>query len=256
MLPSTSTTRWSGHAWGERVEQLHLVGLTTDLEGLIFSVRKGSKSGSFIVPLDDQLVTTIIELLRRRETPAGEQAARVLSQAVGGMRLSRPESILSPREIQARLRAGRSIAEVAREAGVDSGWIERFAGPIRAEQIRVLEQALALTYTKPRRGESAQPLGKAVLWNLAELGVELTAEEIKMAWSAFQDDEGAWMIRFRYVDPEGDEQVAEWGFDPSENCLTSHNRLAWQLGYAEMAAKAEELPEEPEAAAPDKMTSS
>lgn len=35
---------------------------------------------------------------------------------------------LTPREIQARIRAGASVAEVAEEAGVDAERIEGFAG--------------------------------------------------------------------------------------------------------------------------------
>ena len=34
------------------MQQLHLVGFTTDHEGLIFSARKGAKTGSFVLKLD------------------------------------------------------------------------------------------------------------------------------------------------------------------------------------------------------------
>ena len=43
------------------MQQLHLVGFTTDLQGLIFSARRGAKSGSFVVQLDQKLVETIAE---------------------------------------------------------------------------------------------------------------------------------------------------------------------------------------------------
>ena len=35
------------------MQQLHLVGVTTDHDSLIFSVRKGAKSGSFVLSLDE-----------------------------------------------------------------------------------------------------------------------------------------------------------------------------------------------------------
>src|SRR5204862_673980 len=53
----------------------------------------------------------------------------------------RPQSALTPREIQARLRSGFSIAQVAAEAGVGQDWVARFAAPILAEQQQVLERS-------------------------------------------------------------------------------------------------------------------
>uniref|UniRef100_UPI0012FABCFD septation protein SepH n=1 Tax=Sedimentibacter sp. B4 TaxID=304766 RepID=UPI0012FABCFD len=42
------------------------------------------------------------------------------------------DSALTPREIQARVRAGQSLEDVARAAGMDVGWVEPFAGPVIA----------------------------------------------------------------------------------------------------------------------------
>src|SRR5947209_15110540 len=109
-----------------RVQKLHLVGFTTEHDGLIFSARKGSKAGGYMVTLDKELLSTIAEAerLRNGDKPdKGEEGAR-----------QRPrDSRLTPREIQAYLRAGRSIPEVAAEAGVDLDWVERFAVPIVTE---------------------------------------------------------------------------------------------------------------------------
>src|SRR5438067_1012604 len=79
-------------------------------------------------------------------------------RAEGEGRPGRPESALTPREIQARLRTGRTIDEVAREAGVTADWVERFARPILAEQAQIVEVARAMTFSKPRLGPSAEPL--------------------------------------------------------------------------------------------------
>src|SRR2546423_9900615 len=51
----------TGGLFGTRVQKLHLVGFTTDLDGLIFSARKGSKAGGYLIPLDKQLLATIAE---------------------------------------------------------------------------------------------------------------------------------------------------------------------------------------------------
>lgn len=51
------------------------------------------------------------------------------------------ESALRPREIQARIRAGASVAQVAAAAGVSVDEIERFAHPVLLERSRATEMA-------------------------------------------------------------------------------------------------------------------
>ena len=131
------------------MRKLHLVGLTTDRDGLIFTARKGSKSGGFIVPLDDKVLAAIAEAREAANGAPGE-AQGVVAEVPKRLR---SQSALTPREMQARLRAGRSIEEVAAEAGVDTEWVARFAVPILAEQAQVVELARSLVYAKPRLGE-------------------------------------------------------------------------------------------------------
>src|SRR5687767_11165671 len=101
---------------GAPVQQLHLVGFTTDLDSLIFSGRKGAKSGSFVLPLDEDLLGTIAEAVRRRVADGEdiEVPVEILGPAAP---TPRRQSQLSPREIQDRLRAGRSLEAIAAEAG-------------------------------------------------------------------------------------------------------------------------------------------
>ena len=51
------------------------------------------------------------------------------------------DSPLSPREIQARIRAGESPSDIARSYGVDSDRIERYAGPVLAERQHTIDLA-------------------------------------------------------------------------------------------------------------------
>jgi hypothetical protein len=214
------------------VQQLHLVGLTTDLDGLIFSTRRNARSGSYVVALDDALLATIADVLRKREgeRPQHAATAQLIAQAAGLER--RPQSALSLREIQARLRAGRTVEEVAAEAGVDPDWVERFAVPIRAEQQQVIAQAGQMVYTRPRVGVSAQPLAVAVRWNLAERGVRLSAGEMARAWRAWQVHDSVWLVRLEYRS-RGRPQVADWELDVRAGTLSARNRLASQLAYVE-----------------------
>ena len=61
------------------------------------------------------------------------------------------ESQLRPKEIQARIRAGASVGEVASAAGTSPARIERFAYPVLMERSTMAELA-----------NSARPMGAAV----------------------------------------------------------------------------------------------
>jgi hypothetical protein len=216
------------------LQKLHLVGFTTDHEALIFSARKGARSGSFVVPLDDELVEAIDGAVRMRDGVAGDGGASSSGTAAAASRARRrppPDSALTPREIQARLRSGRSIADVAGDAGVDQEWVERWAAPVIAEQAQVVDQVRGLHYSKPRLGLSSQPLGVAVAWNLRDKGIDLDPDELAQAWSAFQHADGSWAIRLAYTSRHR-RQAAEWELDP-EGDLLARNRLASELAYVE-----------------------
>jgi hypothetical protein len=217
------------------VQKLHLVGFTTEHDGLVFSARKGSKAGGYIITLDKELLSTIAEAERLRNGQKSESGGEE------GARYRRPDSRLTPREIQAHLRSGRSIPEVAAEAGVDPEWVERFAVPIVAEQAQMVERARAMTFSKARLGQSTQPLGTSVRWNLADKGVAIAEEAFDEGWSAFQLQDEVWMVRFRYTS-RARLQVAEWELDLGRNQLTSRNRLASELGYVEKGRRPPALP--------------
>ncbi|MGI9021663.1 MAG: septation protein SepH, partial [Acidimicrobiales bacterium] len=224
------------------MRKLHLVGFTSDRKGLIFSVRRGSKSGSFVVAFEDSFVDTLAAEQRRRD--AGEDLQpepEAVPESRGGVgddirasidRRRRPESTLTPREMQARLRAGRTIAEVAREARVDPEWVERFAVPILAEQAQMVELARNLTYGKPRRGPSAEPLGPSVSENLIDRGVVLMDDVFDAAWTANQLHDVVWVVRLRYRS-RGRDQEALWEVNVATGQLTARNRLASALGYVD-----------------------
>jgi hypothetical protein len=207
------------------MQKLHLVGFTADFEGLIFSTRKGAKSGSFVVPVDARLLKQIAELDKQRNGPQAHP-----DEHRGAPRLVRPESSLSPREMQDRIRAGWTLDEVAAEAGVDLDWVRRFASPVLAEVRHVIDAARETYFDKPRFGMSTQPLGPSVRRNVLERGVRMTDEELDDCWSAYQLDDTVWVVRFSYLS-RGHMQEAEWRFDTETDDLASRNRLASQLGF-------------------------
>ncbi|MBW3611638.1 MAG: DUF3071 domain-containing protein, partial [Actinobacteria bacterium] len=222
------------------MQKLYLVGFTAGLDGLIFSVRKGSSSGGFTVDLDDALVQLVTDAERVR---AGGMVVQVASEG-RPPRHTWHGSALNPRELQDRLRAGWSVEEVADEAGTDVAWVNRFAAPVRAEQAQVLGRARRLTFDKPRLGPSALDLEASVRRNLAERGLRVPDDDADDGWSAFQLDEGLWVVRFDYTS-RGRAQRAEWLFDVAEGRLIARDRVASQLGHFAKGRRLPALPLEP-----------
>ena len=228
------------------MQQLHLVGITTDLDGLIFSARRGSRSGSFVVPITDELLDSLSQARRLRRGGDAEASSGRGGAGRRGPEGLRQESRLTPREMQARLRAGHTLAQVARAAGMGEEWVERFAAPILAEQERILGAALAMKAVKGRVGESAMPLAESVRINLHDKGVPL--QPTPEGWTVQTLGEGRWLLRFEYVSRRR-EQSAEWELDLPNHELVCRNRLAGDIGFiASVRRRVPAEPEPPEAA--------
>jgi len=172
------------------VQKLHLVGFTTDQDGLILSARKGARSGGYTLVLDDNLAQAVEDLRAKQEE---------LAIAEGRAdRADRVTSRLPVSEIQARLRRGRSLKDVAKEAGVDTDWIERFAAPVFAEQAEVIARVQSGRLQRARLGPSAVTIGEAITRNLAERDVMLSPDETARAWTTHQRADGRWVVRFTF----------------------------------------------------------
>jgi hypothetical protein len=178
------------HPIRSRVQKLHLVGFTTDQDGLILSARKGARSGGYTLVLDDNLAQAVEELRAKQEEQALAEGRAAAADRV--------HSRLPVSEIQARLRRGRSLKEVAKEAGVDPEWVERFAAPVFAEQAEVIARVQAGRLQRARLGPSAVTIGDALTRNLAERDVLLSPDEMTRAWTTHQRADGRWVVRFSF----------------------------------------------------------
>jgi hypothetical protein len=210
------------------VQRLHLVGFTSELDGLIFSAATGGRPGGFVVEVDAELLDAIREVLLRREARTG--ASRPPAALLPPTAAARPASALTPKDIQARLRAGRSIAEVAFEGGVGEDWVRRLAPPVFAEQAHVVRRALA---TPAVAGDGRPPpvtLGEAVAANLAARGLVLTDDELTAGWSAFQVRASSWVVEYR--EPGDGADPARWAFDVRQGTLDPLDAAATALGRA------------------------
>lgn len=134
-------------------------------------------------------------------------------------------SALSPREIQARIRGGESVGDVARDAGVDVSDIEGFAGPVLAEREFMVTNALKSTIR--RRGEQThRRLGELVTERLQQRGLDADA----IVWDAWRQED----LRWRVVGILGDDagtRTAEFLFDHKRRFSVADNADArWMIG--------------------------
>ncbi len=218
--------------------QLHIVGVDLRSRALLLSDRTDGRGGRFWVRVDAGVLGELHRLQRAVDeagedpaTPDGWDAAGGALD-VPGSRSGRSRSSLSPREIQARLRQGRTVEEVASEAGVELAWIERFAAPVRAEQRAAVERAGSLRWVSPTGQPSGLPLAEAVRRNLVRLGLRVTAAELGEHWSAWHRGEEEWVIRLECDTPAGPVE-AEWVVDFAERALSAGNLQAADLAFAE-----------------------
>lgn len=104
------------------------------------------------------------------------------------------ESALSPREIQTRIRAGESLEDVTRAAGIEPERVERFAAPVLAEREYVAGQAMAASVR--RRGETSghRNLRSTLTERLTGRGVDLQS----LRWDAYRLPDGRWAVTADY----------------------------------------------------------
>ncbi|HVV75869.1 MAG TPA: septation protein SepH [Mycobacteriales bacterium] len=159
------------------------------------------------------------------------------------------ESELSPKEIQARLRAGDTVEQVAKAARIPVSRIMIYATPVISERARIVDQARAARLRRPRGPESTASLGAVVTKRLTEVA-GLRPETVE--WSAKRREDGAWVIAMSYA-AKGGSRTALWLWRPSGRDLTALNALGTRMG-AQEAVAASRPRKRPEPAAAPKRT--
>lgn len=143
------------------------------------------------------------------------------------------ESQLTPRDIQARIRAGQGVEEVALAAGVPVERIDRYAGPVLAERQHMAELAQAAP-SRRQSGGTAPSLGELVSGRLVELDVA----DDSVRWDAWRLDDNRWTVRLSYL-TGGREVAAEWVYDPRSRVVTSvDDESRWLVEGARPAGEA------------------
>jgi hypothetical protein len=116
--------------------------------------------------------------------------------------------VLRPKEIQARIRAGASVEQVAAAAGVDYARVERFAHPVLLERSRAAELATAAHPVLPD-GPSVLTLLETVSTSLIARGLDTEATN----WDAWRNEDGRWTVQMAWKAGLSD-NVAHFRFTP------------------------------------------
>ena len=155
------------------MRELTLIGL--DVDGKHIICEGGDPADKFLVRVDDRLRAAV----RGDRTWLGQTA-----------RDNEVKGVLRPKDIQARIRAGASVEEVAESAGVDVSKVERFAHPVLLERQRAAELATA-AHPVLADGPTPETLLETISSSLAERG--MTADSTD--WDAWRTDDGRWTVR-------------------------------------------------------------
>lgn len=205
------------------MQELRLMGVHEDGDHLLFGDDAGAM---YKVRIDETLRVATQRVPRRqaRQTP--------------------PVKVpLSPREIQARIRAGASAEQIAVESGYDLDHIRRYETPVRAERDWLAGLARQVEVASPSHhddyrsvfGDRPATLEAMVAARLRALSVDPATVQ----WDAWRRQDGAWDIVARFELPEesaidlGEQPPARWVFDPSRKHLANANRWAQVLSELE-----------------------
>jgi Protein of unknown function (DUF3071) len=179
-------------AEGTTMQELRFVAVSEDGRYAVLAVP--GRSARFTLPIDERL----------RAVALG-QTSRLAQYEI------EVESPLRPKEIQARIRAGETVEEIADAAGIAIERVRWFEGPVLAERAYIAQQAQ--TASIRRQGDAAPStpgprLGEVVAERLTGFGVD--PEDAQ--WDAKKRGDGSWQVQLTFI-TGGRLHVAEWVFD-------------------------------------------
>lgn len=117
-------------------------------------------------------------------------------------------NMLSPKEIQSRIRAGASVEQVASTTGAEIARIQRFAHPVLLERARAAELATT-AHPVLADGPAVRTLRETVSAALAARGLDPDST----SWDAWRNDDGRWTVQLAWKAGRSD-NVAHFRFSP------------------------------------------
>jgi Protein of unknown function (DUF3071) len=172
------------------MQELRFVAVSEDGRYAVLAIP--GRSARFTLPIDERL----------RAVALG-QTSRLAQYEI------EVESPLRPKEIQARIRAGETVEEIADAAGIAVERVRWFEGPVLAERAHMAD--LAQNASVRRHGDSSPGprLGDIVAERLKAVG----AAQEDAQWDARKLGDGTWLVQLAFTSG-GRLHLAEWVFDP------------------------------------------
>lgn len=156
------------------MRELQVIGMDAGGKNVLLQ-EKGTED-HFTVPADDRL----------------RAAARGDLSRLGQIEVE-SSSQLRPREIQARVRAGATVAEVAGLAGIPESRVERFAHPVLLERSNAAEMGRK-GHPVRSDGPAVQTLDEIVTIVFRARGLDPEAGE----WDAWRTVDGEWIVQLAW----------------------------------------------------------
>ncbi|WP_433786079.1 septation protein SepH [Actinomycetospora sp. CA-101289] len=169
-----------------------------------------------VVGLADDHQTVIFEdpIRHERFAVAGDERLRAAARGdvrrLGQMEIE-VTSPLRPRDIQARVRAGESVDQVAAAGGVTVAHVERFAYPVLLERARVAEiarRAHPLLPADPARTDG-RTLGEILAATFSARG----QDHDEARWDACKGEDAQWVVTLSWQAGRSD-NTARWTYRP------------------------------------------
>ena len=204
------------------MQELRFVAVSEDGRYAVLAVP--GRSARFVLPIDERL----------RAVALG-QTSRLAQYEI------EVESPLRPKEIQARIRAGETVEEIADAAGIAVERVRWFEAPVLAERAYVADQAQNASVRRHGDSTPGPQLGEVVAERLSAIGADPDGAQ----WDAKKRGDGSWQVQLTFTSG-GDPLVAEWVFDPRRRHVlpADDNAARMSLPGAEPPQPAAPLPGE------------
>ena len=195
------------------MRDLKLVGLSADGRRVVFVDDAGAEFGA---PADDRL-----------------RAALRSDRARLGQLEIEMDSVLRPRDIQSRIRAGETPDAVAALAQVSVDKIMPYCVPVLAERAHVATLARRSSVRRKNAEGPARTLGDLVAERLRGRGVDPATTD----WDAWRRDDGRWQISIGYRSGER-ERSALFVFDSAGRyAVADDDEAKWLTGERQRTSK-------------------
>ena len=171
------------------MQELRFVAVSEDGRYAVLAVP--GRSARFTLPIDERL----------RAVALG-QTSRLTQYEI------EVESPLRPKEIQARIRAGETVEEIADAAGIAVERVRWFEGPVLAERAYAAGQAQLASVRRQGDATPGPRLGEIVTERLKVFG----ADPEDAQWDAKKLGDGSWQVQLAFIS-DGRLHTAEWIFD-------------------------------------------